>query len=106
MYRLLRLVFISPRSVARGKRRPPVEQQMDANPTSADSTRYPLRLRFVLVNDRVPRTDANCALCCAKIERGYVREPHTRLVYCDAQCFAGHGKIAVTALVNRARRVS
>jgi hypothetical protein len=79
---------------------------MDANPTSTGPARYALRPRFVLVNDRVPRTDANCALCCAKIERGYVREPHTRLVYCDAQCFAGHGKMAVTALVSHARRVS
>src|SRR6266700_8439345 len=106
MYRLLRLVFISPRPVAFGKRRPPVEQQMDANPTSAGSRSYPLRPRFVLVNDRVPRTDANCALCRAKIERGYVREPHTRLVYCDARCFAGHGQLATAAIVNRARRVS
>ena len=103
---LLRSVFISPRLAAFGKRRSPVEQQMDANPTSTGPARYALRPRFVLVNDRVPRTDANCALCCAKIERGYVREPHTRLVYCDAQCFAGHGKMAVTALVSHARRVS
>jgi hypothetical protein len=86
--------------------RPPVEQQMDANLTPAGPTSYPRRPRFVLVNDRVPRTDANCALCCAKIERGYVREPHTRLVYCDARCFAGHGKLATAAIVNRARRVS
>jgi hypothetical protein len=79
---------------------------MDANPTSAGPTSYALRPRFVLVNDRVPRTGANCALCRTKIEGGYVREPHTRLVYCDAQRFAGHRKMAVTAFVNRARRVS
>jgi len=79
---------------------------MAANPTVSGPTSYSLRPRFVLVNDRVPRTDANCALCCAKIETGYVREPHTRLVYCDAQCFRGHGKTASSVLVNRARRVS
>jgi hypothetical protein len=83
-----------------------MEPQMDANPTSAGPTSYPLQPRFVLVNDRVPRTDANCALCCSKIEGGYVREPHTRLVYCDVQCFGGHGKMATSVIVNRARRVS
>ena len=79
---------------------------MNANPTPAGPTGSSPRTRFVLVNDRVPRTDANCALCCAKVERGYVRELQTRLVYCDAQCFTGHGKMAMTAIVNRARRVS
>jgi hypothetical protein len=60
--------------------------------------------RFVLVNDRMPRVDANCALCCAKIDTGYVRELHTRLVYCDQVCFAGHSKMAMASLVNSARR--
>jgi hypothetical protein len=55
------------------------------------------RITFVLVNDRVPRARANCALCCARIERGYVRQPQTHLVYCDAQCFTEH---------DHARRVS
>ncbi len=49
--------------------------------------------RFVLVNDCVPRVDARCAFCCRKIEKGYVRQPHTRLLYCDPQCFAGHANI-------------
>ena len=79
---------------------------MNAHPTSASRTGSPPRLRFVLVNERVPRTDANCALCCAKIERTYVRELQTRLVYCNAKCFSGHGKMAMTALWSRARRVS
>ena len=46
--------------------------------------------RFVVVNDRAPRADAYCAVCCASIERGYVRDPHTRLMYCDADCFTEH----------------
>ena len=77
---------------------------MDANATSTGSRSYPLRPRFVLVNGRVPRLDANCALCRAKIEAGYVREPHTRLVYCDAQCFTRRGKSTMTSIIDRARR--
>ena len=50
----------------------------------------PGRSSFVLVNGRVPRLDANCALCCKRIEQGYVREFQTGLVYCTAQCFFGH----------------
>jgi hypothetical protein len=47
----------------------------------------PALTRFILVNERIPREHACCASCCARIERGYVRDPHTRLVYCDAACF-------------------
>jgi hypothetical protein len=46
----------------------------------------PLRTRFIIVNDRVPFQAANCAICGRKIERGYVRESHTRLLYCDNEC--------------------
>jgi len=49
--------------------------------------------RFVLVNERVPRADTNCALCYARIERGYVRDAQTRLLYCDANCFTEHEKM-------------
>ena len=79
---------------------------MNANPPSARPTRYSLQARFVLVNERIPRTDANCALCCAKLERGYVRNPQTRLVYCNLHCFTGHEKVAMAAIVDRARRAS
>jgi hypothetical protein len=64
------------------------------------------RMRFVLVNERIPRANACCALCCASIERGYVRDQHTRLLYCDAQCFAEHEKTAMPATVRNARKVS
>jgi hypothetical protein len=37
------------------------------------------RTSFVLVNDRVPRTDGHCALCGSIIEKGYVRDSQTRL---------------------------
>jgi hypothetical protein len=79
---------------------------MNVTPTPAGPARNSLQTRFVLVNDRVPRTDANCALCCAKIERGYVRDPQTRLVYCDPHCFTGHEKMAMAVIVSRSRRAS
>jgi hypothetical protein len=83
-----------------------MEPPMNANPTPAGATGSSPGTRFVLVNDRVPRTDANCALCCAKIEKGYVRDPQTRLVYCNPYCFTGHEKVAMAVLVNRSRRAS
>jgi hypothetical protein len=75
-------------------------------PPPAPSTRSSPRTRFVLVNGRVPRTDANCALCCAKIEGGYLRDPQTRLVYCNPHCFTGHEKLAMAVIVDRSRRAS
>jgi hypothetical protein len=47
------------------------------------------RTTFVLINDRLPRTDQRCAMCGGTFEKGYVRDCQTRLIYCDAQCFAG-----------------
>jgi len=51
--------------------------------------RFPQAVRFVLVNNRVPRADQHCTLCGALIEKGYIRDSRTRLIYCDTQCFAG-----------------
>jgi hypothetical protein len=79
---------------------------MSANPTSAIQTRFPARPMFVLVNDRVPRTDTSCVRCSAKIAGGYVRQPQTRLLFCNLACFAGRGKMAISGIVNRARRAS
>ena len=42
-------------------------------------------MRFVLVNERSPRADASCAVCRTRIDRGYVRDAQTRLLYCDGQ---------------------
>ena len=50
--------------------------------------RFRRTIRFVLVNNRVPSTDQHCVLCAALLEKGYVRDVQTRLIYCDAQCFA------------------
>jgi len=78
---------------------------MSANPTHESIGVFLRRTRFVLVNDRVPREHADCALCGGKIEKGYVRELQTRLFYCDLQCFAGHA-IAIKNRVRNVRKVS
>jgi hypothetical protein len=62
--------------------------------------------RFVLVNDRVPRSDVTCALCCMKIGQGYVRELQTGLVYCDPQCFSEHEQKAFLTIEDHVRKVS
>ena len=79
---------------------------MSIHPTFASPERFPTHTRFILVNDRVPRAQAYCAQCCKTIEQGYVREPQTRLLYCDAVCFAGHEEPATLAIEHRARQVS
>jgi hypothetical protein len=68
---------------------------------SASMAALPGGIRFVLVNDRVPRSDANCALCCKKIEPGYIRDLRSRLVYCNPQCFSGHQKMTMHAALQR-----
>jgi hypothetical protein len=67
---------------------------------------FPQGIRFVLVNDRVPHTDEQCALCGGLIEKGYVRDSRTRLIYCDAQCFAGWAHNAAPVVKNRGRKAS
>ena len=64
------------------------------------------RTRFVLVNGRVPRADQRCALCGAIVDKGYVRDSRTRVIYCDTQCLAGGVRIATPAIKNRQRKVS
>jgi len=63
---------------------------------------FQAHIRFVVVNNRVPRANALCALCGTKIEQTYIHELQTRFLYCDAQCLAGYQKRMVPA---RARRV-
>jgi hypothetical protein len=63
-------------------------------------------IRFVLVNNRIPRTDERCALCGGVIEKGYVRDSQTRLIYCDTQCFAGWAHITTPVSKNRGRKAS
>jgi len=63
-------------------------------------------IRFVLVNNRVPRTDERCALCGGTVEHGYVRDSQTRLIYCDTQCFPGGTFRGMSATKNYKRKVS
>jgi hypothetical protein len=89
-------------SAVAGADHTPMEFRMSTNQTNASAGGFLRWNRFVLVNDRVPRANADCALCCRKIEKGYVRESQTRLLYCDMQCFAKHP----IAIENRERKVS
>ena len=73
---------------------------MSTNPTFASTNALHRWTRFVLVNDRAPSVGADCALCGNKIEKGYVRESRTRLLYCATQCYAGHA-IAIEKLQRR-----
>jgi hypothetical protein len=66
----------------------------------------PQGIRFVLVNNRIPRTDERCALCGRFIKKGYVRDSQTRLIYCDTQCFAGWTHLATPVVKSRGRKVS
>jgi hypothetical protein len=67
-----------------------LEPHMNTSATFPDPTGFPPRTRFILVNDCVLRTKASCTQCRKQIERGYLRALGTRLLYCDAQCFAEH----------------
>jgi hypothetical protein len=62
--------------------------------------------RFVLVNDRIPRTDHYCAFCGAIAEKGYVRDSQTRFIYCDTQCFAEGARLRGPVTKNRRIKVS
>jgi hypothetical protein len=79
---------------------------MSNSPRFASIAECSAKIRFVLVNDRTPRTDTTCALCSLKIKNEYVRAPQTGLIYCDAQCFAGHEKMTALVFENDVRKVS
>jgi hypothetical protein len=83
----------------------PMEVDMSTNLTFATGG-FPQGIRFVLVNNRVPRTGERCALCGGFIEKGYVRDSQTRLIYCDTQCFAGWAHITTPVSKNRGRKAS
>jgi hypothetical protein len=79
---------------------------MNNSPRFANIAECSTQIRFVLVNDRAPRTDTTCALCSLKIKNQYVRAPWTGLIYCDAECFAEHEKMTASALKSDVRKVS
>ena len=63
-------------------------------------------LRYILVNDRTPRSDAHCALCCTKITGSYVREISTKFCYCSRDCFLSHSKLGQLVIEHRASAAS
>jgi hypothetical protein len=63
-------------------------------------------LRFIVVNDRTPRADAHCALCCAEITASYVREISTKFCYCSSGCFISHSELGQLLIEHRARVAS
>ena len=87
------------------KRREPMEVDMHADLTLPTGG-FLHRTRFVLVNDRIPRTNGHCTLCGGTIEKGYVRDFRTRLIYCDTQCLPEGADIATPIIKKRARKVS
>ena len=62
--------------------------------------------RFVLVNDRIPRTEQHCALCGGIVEKSHVRDSQTRLIHCDTRCFAGGARITMSGIKHRERKCS
>jgi hypothetical protein len=82
-----------------------MEVDMNTNLTFA-TCGFSQGIRFVLINNRVPHTDERCALCGGLIEKGYVRDSQTRLIYCDTQCFAGGTYRGMPATKNYTRKVS
>jgi hypothetical protein len=63
-------------------------------------------LRFIVVNDRTPRAQAHCALCCTQIGTSYVREIGTKFCYCCRDCLLGHSRLGQLVLEHRARVAS
>jgi len=84
----------------------PTECHMSDNLVLASEAEPPRWMSFVVVNDRVPRANQQCARCGGKIEKGYIRRSQTGLVYCDTQCFPGLTKNPLAAFVSRTRNVS
>jgi hypothetical protein len=72
---------------------------MSAISTFRSSAQRPTGLRFVLVNNSMPRMKTECVLCGTKIEQPYLRELLTGLLYCDPQCLAGHQRITTKVRV-------
>jgi hypothetical protein len=77
---------------------------VDQTRTSADGCVN--RLRFILVNNRVPCGGESCARCGEMIESGYVRDSKTGLVYCDTQCITVGRDIATLVDEVHERKVS
>jgi hypothetical protein len=83
----------------------PMEVSMKTHPIFATAG-FTHQTRFVLVNDRVPRIGGKCALCGNIIEKGYVRDARTRLIYCDMQCLPERSELTTAIINDCGRKVS
>jgi hypothetical protein len=63
-------------------------------------------MRFILVNDRTPRSQSFCMLCDEPIGTSYLREIETGLCYCSHKCYADHCNSAVLLIEGHARAVA
>ena len=79
---------------------------MYVDPTRASADGCVNRVRFILVNNRVPGGGESCAGCGEMIESGYVRDSQTGLVYCDMQCITVGRGIAMLVDEVHGRKVS
>lgn len=55
-------------------------------------------MRYILVNERVPKVNRFCALCCSAIVDTYLRELSTRIKYCGLGCYTEHCMATLQAL--------
>jgi hypothetical protein len=60
-------------------------------------------MKFVLVNDRLPRLQIRCVQCDQPIETNYLREIGTDLIYCNHICYTEDCHRAILLLEGRAR---
>jgi hypothetical protein len=62
-------------------------------------------MKFVVVNDRTPKAQAYCPLCCEPIADGYVRDIATGIAYCGRRCYVDR-RLAFVRLRQQRRRAS
>jgi hypothetical protein len=55
------------------------------------------RMKFVLVNDTVPRNPSACAACSRPLERGFLHELSTSKHYCGVECYPLSGFVGSVA---------
>ena len=47
-------------------------------------------MKFVLVNQRIPRTRSACAACSGPLQRGYLHDLSSDSRYCGIECYSAH----------------
>lgn len=65
-----------------------MKSSQNTHSTFAKTAQLPRRDWFAVVNDGVLGVDAYCMQRRQKIQQQYVRELRSRVLYCDARCFA------------------